>query len=113
MKKSADIGRIASKHVKVTVSGKNSYSTGKDRAVTLSLKKSKIQSQIASVENMNHVNDKENENNDVEEMDTQEGKSGGNIVLFGVRVISHGGDRSLMIGSLIFFTSVNSSTFTF
>ncbi|KAJ9600815.1 hypothetical protein L9F63_001027, partial [Diploptera punctata] len=71
VKKSADIGRIASKHVKVTVSGKN-YNTGKDRAVTLSLKKSKIQSQIAAVENMNHVNDKENQNNDVEEMDTQE-----------------------------------------
>lgn len=81
MKKSADIGRIASKHVKVTVSGKNSYNTGKDRAVTLSLKKSKIQSHITSVENMNHVNEKENQNNDVEEMDTQEGKSSNNFCI--------------------------------
>jgi len=72
VKKSADIGRIASKHAKVTVSGNKNYSTGKDRAVTLSLKKSKIQGHIATIENMNHVNDKENQNNDVEEMDTQE-----------------------------------------
>jgi hypothetical protein len=79
VKKSADIGRIASKHVKVTVSGKNSYNTGKDRAVTLSLKKSKIHSQIAAIENMNHVNDKENQNNDVEEMDTQEGRRSDSI----------------------------------
>lgn len=74
MKKSADIGRIASKHAKVTVSGNKNFSTGKDRAVTLSLKKSKIQGRIAAIEIMNHVNDKENQNNDVEEMDTQEGK---------------------------------------
>lgn len=74
MKKSADIGRIASKHAKVTVSGNKNYSAGKDRAVTLSLKKSKIQGRIAAIEIMNHVNDKENQNNDVEEMDTQEGK---------------------------------------
>lgn len=69
VKKSADIGRIASKPVKLTVSGKN-YSSG-DRVVT-SFKKSKIQHQIAANENMNHVIDRENQNNDVEEMDTQE-----------------------------------------
>lgn len=71
MKKSADIGRIASKPVKLTVSGKN-YSAG-ERVVT-TLKKSKIPNQIAANENMNHVIDRENQNNDVEDMDTQEGK---------------------------------------
>nr|CAD7462491.1 unnamed protein product [Timema tahoe] len=72
VKKSADIGRIASKHVKVTVSGKNSYNTGKDRAVTLSLKKARIVNQVPIADNMNHVNERENQNNEVEEMDTQD-----------------------------------------
>jgi hypothetical protein len=76
-KNSADIGRIASKHAKVTVSGNKNYSAGKDRAVTLSLKKSKIHGTIAAIENMNHVNDKDNKSNDVEEMDTEEGKKRG------------------------------------
>jgi hypothetical protein len=63
------------------VSGKNSSfhsnQTGKDQrssSGTLSLKKSKNQIQVAAVDTMNHVNDKENPNNEVEEMDTQEGK---------------------------------------
>nr|CAD7262039.1 unnamed protein product [Timema shepardi] len=72
VKKSADIGRIASKHVKVTVSGKNSYNTGKDRAVTLSLKKARIVNQVPFADNMHRFNARENRNNEVEEMDTQD-----------------------------------------
>lgn len=77
VKKSADIGRIASKPVKLAVSGKN-YSS-EDR-VAASIKKLKIHnisnkhSQILPNDNMNHVIDSVNQNNEVEEMDTQEGK---------------------------------------
>lgn len=77
VKKSADIGRIASKPVKLTVSGKNHSS--EDR-VAASIKKLKIHNisnkpnQILANDNMNHVIDTVNHNNDVEEMDTQEGK---------------------------------------
>lgn len=78
MKKSADIGRIASKPVKLTVSGKNHSS--EDR-VAASIKKLKIHNlstknnQILSNDNMNHVIDSVNQNNDVEEMDTHEGET--------------------------------------
>ncbi|KAF4524831.1 hypothetical protein B566_EDAN014313 [Ephemera danica] len=81
-KKAADIGRIASKHVKVTVSGKNSSyhsnQPGKDRRSlsVLSLRKPINQIQVATLEAMNHVNDKEAPNNEVEEMDTQEDGGG-------------------------------------
>lgn len=76
MKKSADIGRISSKPVKLAVSGKNHSS--EDR-VAASIKKLKLpnistkQNQILANDNMNHVIDSVNHNNDVEEMDTQEG----------------------------------------
>lgn len=72
VKKSADIGRIVSKPVKLTVSGRNC--TVEDR-VTAGLKKLKIHNQILANDNMNHVIDRENQNNDVEEMDTHEGKN--------------------------------------
>lgn len=80
MKKSADIGRIASKPVKFAVSGKNH--TSEDR-VAASIKKLKIHNisnktnQILANDNMNHVIDTVNQNNDVEEMDTQEVETDG------------------------------------
>lgn len=67
--KPADIGRIASKHVKVTVSGKNSLTAGKgERAVTP--KKGK---QNTANDTMNHVNDRDNQQSEPEDMDTREG----------------------------------------
>lgn len=60
--KPADIGRIASKHVKVTVSGKNSLTAGRgERAVT-----------PKGNDTMNHINDIDNHQSEPEEMDTRE-----------------------------------------
>ena len=66
---SADIGRIASKHVKVTVSNKNSTHS-KERPVTVR------SPQKNSTNTMNHVNEKDApQQRQVEEMDTQEGNN--------------------------------------
>ena len=78
----ADIGRIASKHVKVTVSGKNS--AAKDKTAT-NHKKGKGVPTITPItppeNNMNHIVEPENKEpeqdsiyNSVEDMETQEGK---------------------------------------
>lgn len=69
MKKSADIGRIASKPVKSTVSGKNYCTT--ERAT---LKKSKVDYPTVPIESMNHII-KRDIKDEVEEMDTQEGEA--------------------------------------
>lgn len=66
--KSADIGRIASKHVKVTVSHKNSSNLPRERPVT-----SRSPAHKTANTMMNHANDKDAQNRDVEEMDTREG----------------------------------------
>jgi len=75
-KTAADIGRIASKHVKVTVSGKNSLHSSTQPAKTClaTLKKAKP-TETASTETMNHTNDKDLVKDEVEAMDTQEGAS--------------------------------------
>ena len=78
----ADIGRIASKHVKVTVSGKNS--AVKEKTVT-NHKKGKgvlaITPNTPSENSMNHIVEPENKEaeqdsvyNSVEDMETQEGE---------------------------------------
>lgn len=74
----ADIGRIASKHVKVTVSGKNSLAPGKERANSSARSKRTRESSSSAVElTMNNAvspNDKDNNHADLPEaMDTQEG----------------------------------------
>jgi hypothetical protein len=75
-KTAADIGRVASKHVKVTVSGKNILhsSTPPAKPCSATLKKAKP-TETASAEKMNHTNDKEMVKDEVEAMDTQEGGS--------------------------------------
>ena len=75
-KTAADIGRVASKHVKVTVSGKNILhsSTTPAKPCSATLKKAKP-TETASAEKMNHTNDKEMVKDEVEAMDTQEGGS--------------------------------------
>lgn len=64
--KSADIGRIASKHVKVTVSQRSPPITGRDRQRTVTSPNDMNNS------TMNHVNDKEENQVDHEEMDTDQ-----------------------------------------
>ena len=69
--KSADIGRIASKHVKVTVSHKNSSTLNRERPVP-----ARSPHKTSSVNTMmqNHVDEKEPQlQRKVEEMDTREG----------------------------------------
>ena len=60
----ADIGRIASKHVKVTVSQKAPSTPNRERTVTSLHKK------VLGNGNMNHVQENQSE---PEEMDTREG----------------------------------------
>lgn len=70
MKKSADIGRISSKPVKHTVSGKNYHSTER-----VTLKKSKLEYSPAAIGNMNHLQYRTPptiKDDIMEEMDTQE-----------------------------------------
>jgi hypothetical protein len=90
-KTAADIGRIASKHVKVTVSGKNSLHSSSQPAKTCSatLKKAKP-TEAASTETMNHTNDKDIVKDEVEAMDTQEGGSRQFFAHFGAETARFG-----------------------
>ncbi|EEC01240.1 ubiquitin carboxyl-terminal hydrolase, putative [Ixodes scapularis] len=74
----ADIGRIASKHVKVTVSGKNPLAAGKERSNSSARSKRNAATRDTTAAVgliMNHavLHDKDSGQADLEEMDTQEG----------------------------------------
>ena len=66
---SADIGRIASKHVKVTVSHKNSTSVPREHRPVTARSPQKTQQPV-----MNEANDKDIQSSrEIEEMDVTEG----------------------------------------
>ena len=67
----ADIGRIASKHVKVTVSHKGSTSPSRDRRGSPKSQENNMMQNHVKEEEAKETN--KNFNNEVEEMDTREG----------------------------------------